>query len=64
MTSQFWVISAKQISILQGCCYCTARKEYHRLRDVLGLERGEPLRLRHVATVWDASVDDLAKVLY
>lgn len=64
MTPLFYTITARQISILQGTCYNTARKEYQRVKDVLGLTRGQPLMLRHLAAAWDAQAEDLAKALH
>lgn len=60
----YFTVTAKQIQTLQGTCYCTARKEWHRLRDVLKLTAKEPLRLKDVAAVWDTSAADLATALY
>jgi hypothetical protein len=60
----FFTVTAKQINILQGGCYETARKEWHRLRAVLQLKEKEPLRLRDLAAAWDAPVESLAETLY
>jgi hypothetical protein len=60
----FYTVTAQQIKYLQGGCYETARKEWHRLRTVLELEPKEPLRLRDLAGVWDVPVNELAQALY
>lgn len=57
-------ITAKQISIVRGVCYESARKEMHKMRDALSLAEGEPLMLRHAAAYWGFCPQELAQCLY
>lgn len=60
----FHTITAKQIATLQGTCYETARREFHRVRAALELPADQPLRLRDLAQAWGATVNDLVTELY
>ncbi len=62
--SPFFSVTAKQIGILRGLCYKTARKEFHAIRDALALESSVPLTLRHLASYWDVPVGELTGALY
>jgi hypothetical protein len=59
-----FTITALQISVLRGTCYKTARKEWHQVRDSLGLVGKEPLKLRDLAAYWDLCPNELAQSLY
>lgn len=59
-----FTVTAQHVSVLRNVCYKTARKEWHAMRDALGLEKKEPLKLKDVAAYWDLPVKDLATALY
>ena len=59
-----FTVTAKQISILRGTSYKTARKEWHQVRDALSLAATEPLKLRDLAAYWGLACKDLAETLY
>lgn len=59
-----FTITAKQIGVLRGTSYNTARKEWLQVRDALALKKGQPLRLRQLAEYWGESTQELAQILY
>lgn len=57
----FFTITAKNIQVLRGCCYATARKEWRSILDAKGARQ---LSLRELAAHWDVPVKELAEILY
>jgi len=62
--NSYYTITTWAIKKLKNCSDPTARKELRRVREILKLEKDEPLMLKDLAAVWDTSVVDLAKELY
>jgi hypothetical protein len=60
----FYSVSAKQIGVLRGTCYKTARKELRVIRDALNLAELAPLTMSHLARYWDVPLGEITGVLF
>jgi hypothetical protein len=60
MNPALFIVGAKQIQILRGCCYNTARKELRTVKDSVGATQ---LTVRQLAIHWDIPIQEIASAL-
>lgn len=56
----FSTLTVKQLMVLKGCSYSTAGRHLKHLRDALQVD---DVQLRHLATYWDCTVQELTSAL-
>lgn len=60
MNPAFFIVTAKQIQVLRGCCCNTARKELRTVKDAIGANE---LTIRQLAHYWQVPTQEIADTL-